>query len=155
MLLARHAATPASTVGLGAAVFAVGATVYLFDRPDVLVPGLGPGWNGALIGSLSDFLPSFAHTFAFTIWISVAVGGKRCVVLGVAVAWATLESLLELAQSPGMQPVVSLRLIGITFGGIFDPRDLAAVWIAGALAAALVIQASRVDGTGATVPRLR
>jgi len=130
-----RALRPASAVGLAAAAFGLGASVYLFDRPDVLFPGPGLGWNGQAIGPIWDSLPSFAHAFAFTTWIALAVGGGPRAVLGVAISWATLESVFELAQIPDLQWALensdSIRLAGLTYGGVFDMWDLAAIWTAG------------------------
>jgi hypothetical protein len=135
-------------VGLAIVVFLLGGAVYLFDRPGVLVSGSGLGSAEVSFGPLADSLPSFAHTFAFTVWIALALGGAAHTVVRVAAFWAILESAFELAQVKALSGLLQtvLEIIGapwlvrVSFAGAFDPWDLAAIWVAGILATCCVLR---------------
>jgi hypothetical protein len=126
----------------GIAVFTAGVLVYLFARqPLPLLRSLHVGTDTFqpnrhlqyLIGSL----PSFAHTYAFTVFIIVMLRSNRRQAVLICGSWLGLEILFELGQHEALSGLTA-RLFAIettgnailkAFGnyfmhGVFDTMDV-------------------------------
>ena len=101
----------------GATAFALGAAVYLTDRA---------AHDAAIFGVLGQWLPSFVHPLAFSLFTAAAGNYRRpyCA----CVAWWAVNVLFEFAQHPR---VALMR-------GTFDAGDLVAVTLGAIVAACLL-----------------
>ena len=118
--------------GLATIVFLFAALFYVTCRS--FVPAGLPGLYqpGCGVGHLGDVLPSFAHTYAFSVWVAIALGGEWTGTIRLVVAWAMLATALELAQ-------LGIPLNTPLSTGVFDVWDMTAIW-AGACAALLTLK---------------
>jgi len=134
--------------GLG---LSIGALVYLTDRAAYshsLLPRFASLQRRHLFGVVGPWLPSFLHTFSFSLLTAAARSPAKSPAYGACAAWCTVNLVFELGQ----HPKVSQRLADLvlrTFGdtapsrwtsnffirGTFDVNDIAAA-VAGGLAAA-------------------
>ena len=139
-----------------AAVFVVGALIYLFDRSAADIYFI-PDWWGfadgvpALFGALGGYLPSFVHTLCFILAINALLTPWRISPLTVCIAWVGVEAFLEIAQAEPIAAFIATALPGwfanwpvlanvpLYFSnGRFDPLDLLCIGIGG-VAAWLII----------------
>jgi len=144
--------------GLGAAALATGAVLYLLARApgaSGLPGGLGLDPWPALTGSL----PSLLHTLAFALLAAAALGPTPRVVLACATCWTALGAAFEALQHPTVAHALlplpeALDPTGALAGwvapiarfahlGTFDPGDLLATAIGGALAVWLGLRVLR------------
>lgn len=137
-------------VTTGVALFSLlsGFLVYVLVRdpadlgwlPATPAPALPfADWSGPL--------PSFLHTLGFILLTAVVAGVRRRGPLAVvSLAWVSVESLFEIGQHPLLAGALASGLSGLPglagagpyfVNGTFDPLDLLAVALAGALAWAL------------------
>ena len=140
---------------IGALAIALGVIVYLTDRDtsnSALIPSVAwlAGYN--LFGVLAGWLPSFVHTFAFSLF-TVAVLPQRSVPrYGACFVWFAVNMAFEIGQ----HPQVSVRLAEALQGGLgvlpfsgsfanyflhgtFDPGDIVAALL-GAVTAGVVLR---------------
>ena len=139
---------------IGALVFALGVIVYLTDRNtshSTLIPSVVwlAGYN--LFGMLGGWLPSFVHTFAFSLFTAAALPERSVPRYGACLAWFAVNAAFEVGQ----HPQISVRLAealqdglgGSPFSqplasyfvyGTFDYGDIVAALL-GALAAAAAL----------------
>ena len=100
---------PASLAAIGYVVFALGLLVYLMDRDAskaALTPSVAWPAGSNVFGALGGRLPSFVHTFAFSLF-TVAVLPERDVPrYWACVAWLAVNVAFEVGQ----HPLVSGRL---------------------------------------------
>lgn len=146
---------PLVLIGSGGLALAMGALVYAVDRQFSLIAPIIPPRSlatGALFGVLGQWLPSFVHPFAFSLFTAaVHTSGARAPYWP-CVAWWVVNVLFELAQSPNASVAIATGLqdaLGQTWltrplsdylvQGTFDVGDLAAA-TAGAIAAACVLR---------------
>ena len=137
-----------TAAGLAAATFLSAVLFYFACR--TLVP---TGWPRPLgsaceIGRLGDVLPSFAHSYAFAIWMALPLRRKADCALRLIVACALVETILEVAQlgifPVAPRPTVALALIlfsdasRLLSSGTFDIWDIVAIW-AGVFAATMTL----------------
>ena len=145
-------------VAPGCLALAVGLFVYLTDRDAaqaMLVPGVAALAGSNLFGPLGQWLPSFVHPFAFSLFTAAALSPRSVWRYGACASWCAVNVAFELGQ----HPQVSTRLadaVQVAFGptsltqplasyflrGTFDGGDIAAA-ILGALAAAGLLWLSR------------
>lgn len=136
-----------------ALVFALGVSVYLFDRPAGYLHVLPAAWGGFALGSpifgaIGGVLPSFAHAFAFPVLTAMTLADGWARFDRVCIGWALLHGLLELGQSrtasgpiaeflaPGVDAWPPLGRVSRYFtAGTFDFGDVIAAWL-GAFAVA-------------------
>jgi hypothetical protein len=129
--------------GGGGLALLVGVLVYVADRSH-------PG--ASLFGVLGGWLPSFAHTLAFSLFTAAALPPRPAARYGACVAWCAVNVAFEIGQLPQMGQPLSQALLA-TFGGSAPMRWLAGyfvhgtfdagdIWaaVAGALTAATVLQ---------------
>lgn len=143
----------AAAVGLLA--LAIGALVYMVDRPighAALLPGWGSATGPGRLGAIGGSLPSFLHPFGFALLTMAALRTRRAAVShAVCAAWTLVNVVVECAQWPAAAaavsrfidevPVVAPALQPVRrylLNGTFDPGDVMAA-LAGGLAAALVL----------------
>lgn len=132
-----------------AATTLLSAVLFYFACRNLVPSGwprpFGPAYE---IGRLGDVLPSFAHSYAFSIWLALAHGRRTDGALRLIIAWAIVESTLEVAQLGSLpvapRPTVDLALVlfsdasRLLSSGTFDIRDIAAIW-AGVFSAAMTL----------------
>jgi len=145
----------AKLVLIAAASLALGALVYVLDRPAAtayLLPQqlsfAGPHiWFGALDGHL----PEFVHVYAF-ILLTAALGPLTVPLWAICGFWWGLDSLFELGQHPALAPGIAAALpawwqhmplldhtANYFLHGTFDPLDLLAIAL-GTLAAYFTVR---------------
>lgn len=92
-------------LGCALCVFVSGCLVYLLGRPP-LPPLVALGWRvpfaerHALLGSLGQCFPSFAHSYSFTLITVVVLGFRTSHIIAASVGWMAIESLFEIGQHP-------------------------------------------------------
>ncbi len=137
---------------IGGAALAIGALVYLTDRGMApLAPAIGALAGGMVFGALGQWLPSFVHPFAFSLFSAAALPWRAAPRYGVCVAWWALNVAFEAGQHPwaraplaellqgGLGRVPLTRPLADYFArGTFDVGDLLAA-TAGAAAAAAAL----------------
>jgi len=81
----------------------VGVLVYVLDRQAEFVYFV-PAWlslhnhAGSVFGSISDYLPTFIHVYAFILLTVVVAVPAITKLIPVCLVWFTLDSLFEVAQ---------------------------------------------------------
>jgi len=102
--------------GLGALVLGVGVLVYMLDRPAEQVPLLSAANFAAVtpvvFGVVGGSLPTFAHTFAFSLLTAAWLGGGKRVGLCACLAWFGIDTAFEIGQ----QRQLAERLVEIVPG---------------------------------------
>jgi hypothetical protein len=139
---------------LGIAAFALGALVYVTDRPAhsaVLIPNFA--WTSGLhvFGSVGQWLPSFVHPLAFSLFTAAASPARAAPRYGVCAAWGLVNLVFEIGQHAalktqlvmGMQDVFGSAPFTPWLGhyflrGTFDVADMTAVFCGALTAAALL-----------------
>jgi hypothetical protein len=146
---------PAVLVAIGSLGLAVGLLVYMTDRDAaqaMLFPTIAALDTGAVFGVLGPWLPSFVHTFAFSLFTAAALPWRCAWRYGACAAWCAVNVAFEMAQHPQVSARLAEALEG-GFGltsltrplanfflrGTFDGADIAAALV-GALAAAAVLR---------------
>ena len=144
----------ASLAAIGSVAFAIGLFVYLADRDPskaALIPTVALLTGSNVFGMLGGWLPSFVHTFAFSLFTAAALPIRSVPRYGTCVAWFAVNTAFEVGQ----HPQVSARLAEALQGGLgalpfsrslsnyfvhgtFDPGDIVAALL-GALTAGLVL----------------
>lgn len=138
----------------GGLALAVGTLVYLADRDParaMALPGFAVLATGPLFGAAADWLPSFVHVFAFSLFGAAAWPHARRPAYGACAFWWAVDLAFEAAQQPQWRAALATALPSgledfaptgwvarYAQQGRFDPADLLAV-TAGALAAAGVL----------------
>jgi len=148
-------AVPVILAATASFALAVGFLVYLADRvamPAALIPAFALLHTGTLFGVVGQWLPSFVHTFAFSLFTAAALPLAASPAYGACAAWWAVNVAFEVGQHPQVAARIADALVG-TFGthaltrplsnyflhGTFDTGDLVAATL-GALAAALVLR---------------
>jgi len=141
-------------VSSGLLAMAVGLLVYLTDRDPshtALIPAFAALAGSSLFGALGQWMPSFVHPFAFSLFTAATYPSRASAGYSACVAWWAVNVVFEVVQCPGINQPVAQAAEGI-FGrvwparllsnyvlrGTFDPGDLMAA-TAGAVAAAAVL----------------
>ncbi len=139
---------------LGAAALLLGVLVYLTDRPALpaALSNLSP-WLARLqlFGAAGQWLPSFVHPLAFSLFTVAALPARAAPRYGVCAAWCAVNWVFEVGQhaaikaslAVGLQDLLGhsplVRWLGRYFlRGTFDVADLMAT-LGGALAAAALL----------------
>jgi hypothetical protein len=154
-LLRRPIAARTVTLWVLAALgLSIGALVYLTDRVasrSLLLPSVASLQDRHLFGVVGLWLPSFLHTFSFSLLTAAALPLARSPPYEACVAWCVVNVAFEIGQHAyfrlGIAHVLRLvlgdtslsRILSSYFlRGTFDIGDIVAA-IAGALAAAAVL----------------
>ena len=94
---------PAALAAIGCVVFALGLLVYLMDRDAskaALIPSVAWLAGSNVFGALGGWLPSFAHTFAFSLFTAAVLPECGVPRYGACVAWFAVNVAFELGQHP-------------------------------------------------------
>ena len=142
-------------VALACLVLLVGMLPYATDR----VAGQALLWPAAftlesrnLFGAVGEWLPSFAHPFAFSLLTVAVLAPNTAPRYGVCASWAAIDVAFELGQHRdiaghlagfllndiGAMPLTR-PLARYFVHGTFDPLDMAAA-VMGSIAAAAVLR---------------
>ena len=149
----------------GLIVLALGVFVYLLDRPPgsvYLLPDdwmFGDGTRGSF-GQLGWYLPTFTHTFAFSLFTSAVLEPWRWSGLAACTGWWLTASLFEIAQGDTWSAVIADavpewfsdwpvldNLADYFSAGRLDPGDLLSIAL-GSVCAGLVVVLSRRVSSG-------
>ncbi|HEY5622817.1 MAG TPA: hypothetical protein VIV14_03575 [Gammaproteobacteria bacterium] len=131
-------------LALGALVLALGTLVYALDRPPDSAPLLSAinlhRFFDDVFGSIGEFLPAFAHVFAFSLFTATWLGGGKRTTLLACVTWFGIDTAFEVGQHPQIaEPLVRmipgwfeyLPILAQTdtyfLSGTFDDRDLISI----------------------------
>lgn len=145
----------AATLGvLGGLALATGLLVYLADRDPAraaLIPAVAALAGSHLFGAIGQWLPSFVHPFAFSLFTAAVRPLHMRSIYRPCLLWWAVNVAFEAAQLPpsnaaiaeGMQSMfgqawLPALLSSFFLSGTFDVGDLVAA-TAGALAAAGVL----------------
>lgn len=136
-------------------VFLIGVLVYFSDRPPastLLIPTIAPFVQHNRFGVLGQWLPSFVHPFAFSLFTVAALGsaapawryGACALWLGINVCFevgqhAVFKSPLTEAMNAGPgECAIARSVLNYLIHGTFDVGDMLAA-VLGALAAAALL----------------
>lgn len=117
-------------VFLGMLSLAVGALVYLLDRPVGIFSGLGKGYASLSFGAVGDWLPDALHPFAMALLCAAVSGKDRSKSLHFwAIFWGGVGLFMETGQYYGEKaaawmPPCSDRIRDYFVQGTFDPLDV-------------------------------
>jgi len=156
--LQRRCAARTSLVAVGAFALAIGVVVYLTDRRGplaTLASALGASTGHHLFGDLGQWLPSFVHPFAFSLFTAAVLPRRSAWQYAGCVGWGAVNIAFEVGQHPrfsaawagalqtafGSSPWVQ-RVANYFTLGTFDGSDIVAA-ILGSLAAAAVLWLGR------------
>jgi len=142
-------------VAIGAFALLLGVLLYLTDRPAAhavlipSVPALASG--GRLFGVIGQWMPTFVHTFAFSLFTAAALPWCSTPRYGSCVAWCAVNVAFEIGQHRHIGPLLAealtehlgrsplpRALANFFARGTFDSGDIAAAFV-GAFAAAAVL----------------
>jgi hypothetical protein len=145
---------PALMAATGGLALALGLLVYLLDRSPtqaMLIPRIAALAGSRVFGVIGQWLPSFVHPFAFSLFTAAALAPRVGPRYEACVAWGAVNIAFELGQHPLLSGRVAEALqdaLGRTpltrsianyfLRGTFDIGDIVAA-LAGALAAAVVL----------------
>jgi len=142
----------------GALALVVGILVYLTDRPGPVaarIPVLGALAGHHLFGDLGQWLPSFVHPFAFSLFTAAVLPRRSAWQYAACLGWGAVNLAFEVGQHPrfsaalagalqtafGSSPWVQ-RVANYFTLGTFDGGDIVAA-VLGSLAAAAVLWLGR------------
>jgi hypothetical protein len=140
---------------LGCVSLSAGLLVYPADRVAshaVLVPSIATLGGRNLFGALGQWLPSFVHPLAFSLFTATVLKPGAAACWGACTFWGLVNVVFEAGQHPalavswtaalhgaaGDSPIVR-AMLNYFLHGTFDPYDVFAATL-GALAAAAVLQ---------------
>jgi len=143
----------------GGVVLALGLLVYLFDRPawqaqllSHFLASQGPHHG---LGAVGGWLPSFAHTLAFSLFTAELLVPRPRLQVGACAFWFAVNAAFEIGQHAAVrvplaealrhsfgQGVIARGLQDYFLRGTFDATDLAAAAL-GAMVAAASLQRLR------------
>lgn len=133
---------------------ALGAVVYLTDRDAsraMLIPATAAFAGGKVFGVLGQWLPSFVHAFAFSLFTAAVLAPRSAPRYGACLAWGAINVAFEVGQHPlvsasladalqgplGAMPMAQ-ALARYFVQGTFDRGDIVAA-LSGALAAGALL----------------
>jgi len=129
-------------------VLTIGVLVYLLDRPSTSVYLVPDSWSfgdsiAPVFGAIGNHLPTFAHTFAFTLFTSALLAPWRWSAVVACAGWWFVGSLFEVAQNDAWSAIIATRVpewfadwplldnvAGYFVTGQFDLFDLASIGVA-------------------------
>ena len=140
---------------IGLAAFMVGLLVYWMDRDTsraATIPTVPWLANRHAFGVMGGWLPSFVHTFAFSLFTAAVQPFRAAPRYGVCAAWFAVNAAFEIGQHRQVSTPLAELLRGDLGGlpltqplanyfvhGAFDPGDIIAALL-GAMAAGAVLQ---------------
>lgn len=146
---------PALLFFVGSVALSAGVLVYLADRiasHAALIPSIAMLGGRHLFGTLGQWLPSFVHPLAFSLFTAAVLKPGVAAACGACTFWALVDVAFEVAQHPALTASWTAALHGgvgewviarSTFNyflqGTFDPYDICAAML-GALAAGALLR---------------
>jgi len=157
----------ALTAAIGCLALALGLLVYLADRDArhaVVIPAVAALAGSSLFGVLGQWLPSFVHPFAFSLFTAAALPPRSAWRNGACAAWCAVNIAFEVGQHPNVSVRLAEGLLD-SFGpssrtrtladyflrGTFDVGDIVAT-VVGAVLAAGVLGLVQHDSEGNRAP---
>jgi len=138
----------------GCLALSIGFLVYLTDRDASrasLIPAIAAFVRHNVFGVLGQWLPSFVHPFAFSLFTAAALGPGAASRYGSCASWCTVNVGFEVGQSQAFKAqwaealrtdvgdwVPTRSVLSYLLHGTFDGGDMLAV-VLGALAAAALL----------------
>jgi len=146
---------PVLMTAAGCLTLAFGLLVYLLDRPPsqaVLIPSIAALAGTRLFGVVGQWLPSFVHPLAFSLFTAAALPSRATPPYGACASWCAVNVAFEIGQHRQISGRLAAALHDC-FGespraralanyfvhGTFDIGDIVAA-VLGALAAAAVLR---------------
>jgi hypothetical protein len=145
---------PALMAATGGLALALGLLVYLLDRSPtraMLIPSIAALAGSPVFGVVGQWLPSFVHPFAFSLFTAAALAPRARPRYDACVAWGAVNVAFEFGQHPLLsgrlaealqdtlgQTALTRAVANYFLRGTFDVGDVLAA-LAGALAAAVVL----------------
>ncbi|MDH3976881.1 MAG: hypothetical protein OEU86_00080 [Gammaproteobacteria bacterium] len=141
----------------------IGVAVYWFDRQPERVYFIPDAWstgafNGTFFGSVGLYLPTFTHTFGFSLLTAVVLRPSRWSAAAGCLLWGVTGSLFEVAQTNSMASWIARNLpvwfndwpvldnaTNYFLAGAFDPLDLLSVFLGALLAWRLLVATNRLE----------
>ena len=159
----RHVAwrRPVLLAATSSLALAIGLLVYLTDRNAshaLLVPGAGALAGHHVFGAFGQWLPSFVHPLAFSLFTVAVLPPSSASRDGVCLAWGAVNVAFEIGQHPQLSARLA-ELLQDSLGhmpamqalaryfvhGTFDPGDIIAALL-GSLVAAAVLRITQDHG---------
>ena len=145
---------PTLLMFVGCLTLSTGLLVYLADRVAshaVLIPSI-PAFSGCnLFGVLGQWLPSFVHPLAFSLFTAAVLKPSAATCWGACAFWGSVNVAFEVGQHPALSSpwtaalhggagdwAVVRSVLNYFLHGTFDPYDICAAAL-GALAAAVIL----------------
>jgi hypothetical protein len=138
----------------GCAALAIGILVYLADRAAphaVLIPGIATFSDRPLFGTFGQWLPSFVHPLAFSLFTAAALKPTVAARIGAGGFWGAVNVAFEVGQHPAFSAqwaaalqggagdwAISRSLLNYFLHGTFDPYDVCAALLGAAAAGSLL-----------------
>ncbi|MBI5716760.1 MAG: hypothetical protein HZC37_03640 [Burkholderiales bacterium] len=92
----------------------LGAGVYLLDRPAGSAWLIPAAWQagapGAWFGAIGAWLPSFVHTFAFSVLVAWLLPRRLAFIAAACLSWALVDTLAEYGQHAAVSSSVASAL---------------------------------------------
>lgn len=145
---------PGLLVATGSLALLVGVLVYLADRDAsraLLIPAIAALAGHPMYGVWGQWLPSFVHPFAFSLFTAAALPERSTPSYGACVVWCAINLAFEIGQHPAFKAGLVDALQGdvgrfwptravanYLLRGTFDAGDIVAA-LCGALTAAAVL----------------
>jgi hypothetical protein len=142
-------------VFVGCVSLSLGLLVYLADRVAshaVLVPSIAPLGGRNLFGALGQWLPSFVHPLAFSLFTAAVLRPSAVACCAACTFWGVVNVAFEVGQHPALGALWTAALrsgagdwaiarstLNYFLHGTFDPYDVCAATL-GALAAGALLQ---------------
>ena len=125
--------TPALLAAAGCFVLSIGLLVYLTER-DTSQAALIPAVSGLaglhVFGVLGQWLPSFVHPFAFSLFTAAALPASERPKYLACIVWFGINVAFEFGQNPRFSGILA-RAIQDAFGSTVVTRPLAAYFVRG------------------------
>ena len=126
-------ARAATLAGLGGLALAIGGVEYVLDREPghaLLMPALARFSGHHVMGPFGQWLPSFAHPFAFSLFTAMALPASIRARYLACAAWLVVNVAFELGQHSPFNTFLA-RAILDTFGSTLMTRSLANYFVRG------------------------
>ena len=148
-------------IATGLLVLTIGVLVYLLDRPSTSVYLVPDSWTfgrqfPSVFGLIGQQLPTFAHTFAFSLFTCAVLEPWRGAAPAACTGWWVFGSLFELAQRDAWSAVIAAwvpawfadwpvldNVTNYFVNGRYDPRDMVSIALAAICAWGVIVLTHR------------
>jgi len=153
---------PAILVLTGCMALSAGLFVYLSDRVAshaALIPSIALLGGRNLFGTLGQWLPSFVHPLAFSLFTAAVLKPGAVACCGACTFWAVVNVVVEIGQHPAFAAswrtalhggvgewAVARATLNYFLQGTFDPYDACAATLGALAAAALLLFVDCIQG---------